>query len=331
MKPLCSAVARQLKVGFPALLALGLVAGVSNAVADSYPSRTVTFVVPFSAGSITDTVARSIANDLHKLLGQTFIIENKPGAQGMLAGSHVARSAPDGYTLFFTGNTTHSAAPALFKSVPYDPIKDFVPVARIAGFPSFIAVSPSSPIKTIGELIHHVKENPGKLSYGYGNASGQVAIETFKKRLGLDLIRVAYRGNPAAISDLIAGHVFMAAPDFGTGMPQVQAQKLRPLAVLTKERNKVLPDVPTLNETVLPGFDLIAWTGIFAPAGTPDEIVNTLAAAVEKTLRKPEYSKQFTTLGLDVFWAGPVEFKAYVGSELKKWTGMIKESGIVPE
>ena len=313
------------------ICAVILSACVSQAIADNYPSRTVTFVVPFSAGSITDTVARSIANDLQKALGQPFIIENKPGAQGMLAGSFVARSAPDGYTLFFTGNTTHSAAPGLFKTVPYDPIKDFVPVARIAGFPSFIAVNPSSPIKSIAELVAYAKANPGKLSYGHGNSSGQVAIETFKKRLGLDLVRVPYRGNPAVIRDLIAAQIFMAAPDFGTGLPQVQAQKIRPLAVLTKERNSTLPDVPTLNETVLPGFDLIAWTGIFAPAGTSPVIANTLAKEVEKILAKPEIKKQFTTLGLDVFWAGPQDYQKYVKTELEKWTGMIKESGIQPE
>jgi tripartite-type tricarboxylate transporter receptor subunit TctC len=311
--------------------ALILGAGVTQALADKYPSRTVTFVVPFSAGSITDTVARGLANDLQKALGQPFVIENKPGAQGMLAGTHVARSAPDGYTLFFTGNTTHAAAPGLFKNVPYDPIKDFVPVARIAGFPSFIAVNPSSPIKSITELVAYAKANPGKTSYGHGNASGQVAVETFKKRLGLDITRVPYRGNPPAINDLIASHIFMAAPDFGTGLPQVQGQKIRPLAVLTKDRNPTLPDVPTLNETVLPGFDLIAWTGIFAPAGTPQDVVDTLAKEVEKYLAKPEVQKQFVSLGLDVFWAGPQEYQKYVKSELEKWTGMIKESGIEPE
>lgn len=304
---------------------------VSPALADDYPSRTVTFVIPFSAGSITDTVARWIANDLQQSLHQSFIVENKPGAQGLVAGNYVARSAPDGYTLFFTGNTTQSAAPGLFKKVPYDPIKDFVSIARVAGFPSFIAINPSSEIKSIAELVAYAKANPRKLSAGYGNSSGRVAIETFKKRLGLDIVSVPYRGNPAAINDLMAGQTFMAVPDFGTGMPQVRASTIRPLAVLTGDRNSALPDVPTLSETVMPGFDLLAWAGIFGPAKTPPEVVNTLANAVEKSISKPEFKKQFTALGIDVFWAGPEQFDKYVKSELVKWTEMIKEAGIEPE
>jgi len=310
---------------------LVLSASASPVLADGYPSRTVSFVVPFSAGSITDTVARWIANDLQQSLHQTFIVENKPGAQGLVAGNYVARSTPDGYTLFFTGNTTQSAAPGLFKSVPYDPIKDFTPIARVAGFPSFIAINPSSEIKSIAELVAYAKANPRKLSAGYGNSSGRVAIETFKKRLGLDIVSVPYRGNPAAINDLIAEQTFMAVPDFGTGMPQVRGNTIRPLAVLTSERNSALPDVPTLSETVMPGFDLLAWAGILGPAGTPPEVVNTIAREVEKSVSKPEFKKQFTVLGIDVFWAGPEQFDKYVKSELVKWTGMIKEAGIEPE
>ena len=310
---------------------LSLSVATPQAFADTYPSRTVIFVIPFTAGSITDTVARWIAHDLQETLHQTFIVENKPGAQGLVAGNYVAHAAPDGYTLFFTTNTTQSAAPGLFKKVPYDPIKDFVSIARIAGFPSFIAVNGNSPIKSIKEMVAYAKANPGKLSYGHGNSSGEVGGETFKKRLGLDIVRVPYRGNPAAINDLIAEHIFMAVPDFGTGLPQVRAQKIRPLAVLTKVRNPALPDVPTLDETVLPGFDLIAWAGIFAPAGTPPEVVKTVADAVKKSIEKPELKKQFGVLGIDVFWAGPEEFQKYVKTELDKWTGMIKESGIQPE
>ena len=156
-------------------------------------------------------------------------------------------------------------------------------------------------------------------------------METFKKRLGLDIVSVPYRGNPAAISDLIAGQTFIAVPDFGTGMPQVRANTIRPLAVLTSERNSALPDVPTLSETVMPGFDLLAWTGIFGPAGTPPEVVNTIAREVEKSVAKPEFTKQFAALGIDSFWAGPEQFDKYVKTELVKWTEMIKEAGIEPE
>ena len=314
-----------------AVFILILSASVLQAFADNYPSRTVTFVVPFSAGSITDTVARFIANDLQTALHGTFIVENKPGAEGLIAGEYVAHAAPDGYTLFFTTNTTQSAAPGLFKHVPYDPIKDFVSIARIASFPSFIAINSNSPIKSIAELVTYVKANPGKLSYGYANSTAELGAETLKKRLGLDIISVPYRGNPMVINDLIAGHIFMALPDFGTALPHVRAGTIRPLALLSKERNTALPDVPTLDETVLPGFDLFAWAGIFAPAGTPKEIVNTLAREVEKITSMPALKEQFTTLGIDVFWAGPEELQNYVKTDLEKWTGMIKESGIEPK
>ncbi len=312
-------------------LAVVLGIGATSALTGDYPSRTVTFVIPFSPGSITDTVARWIAHDLSQSLEQTFIVENKPGAEGMVAGSFVAHARPDGYTLFFTTNTTQAAAPGLFKKVPYDPIKDFVPIARLAGFPSFVAVNPNSPIKSIGELVAYAKANPGKLSAGYGNSSGHVSLGTFKNRLALDIASVPYRGNPAAINDLIAGHTFIAVPDFVTGMPQVRAGKIRPLAVLTSERNSALPDIPTLSETVMPGFDLLAWAGVFAPAGTPAEVVDVLAKALEKSVKKPEFKNQFSQLGIDVFWAGPQEFDKYVKAELVKWTGMIKEAGIEPE
>lgn len=313
------------------LCGLILTACASPALADNYPARPVTFVIPFSPGSITDIVARWIANDLRQSLHQTFIVENKPGAEGLVAGNFVAHAAPDGYTLFFTTNTTQSAAPGLFKKVPYDPVKDFVPIARVAGFPSFIAVNSDSPIKSINELVAYAKANPGKVSAGYGNSSGRISIETFKKRLDLDIVSVPYRGNPAAINDLIAGHTLLAVPDFGTGMPQVRGNKIRSLAVLTSERNSALPDVPTLSETVMPGFDLLAWAGIFAPAGTPQNVINTVADAVHKSISKPEFKKQFSALGIDVFWAGTEDFDKYVKAELVKWTGMIKEAGIEPE
>lgn len=316
---------------FVTALGLILCASVSPALTQSYPSRPVTLVVPFSPGSITDTVARTISADLQQALHQPFVVENKPGAQGLVAASYVAHATPDGYTLFVTTNTTQSAARGFFKKVPYDPIKDFVSVARIAGFPSFIAVNSNSPIKSIGELVDYVKKNPGKLSYGHGNSSGQVGGEMFKKRLGLDITRVPYRGNPLAMNDLIASHIAIAVPDVGVGLPQVRGDKIRPLAMLTKDRNSELPDIPTLNETVMPGFDVIAWAGLFAPAGTSPEVVDILAREVQKSITKPSFKKQFAPLGIEVFWAGPGEFQKYVEAELTKWTSMIKEAGIEPE
>ena len=246
-----------------------LAALATRADAQTYPTRPVTIVTPFAAGSVTDATARSIAAHLQEALGQTFIVENRAGAGGMLAASAVAKAAPDGHTLLITTNSTHSAAPGLFKSVPYDPIKDFTPVARIGSFPSLIAVNPGQPIKSMQELVAFAKANPGKLSIAHGNSTGHITIEALKQRTKIDIARVPYRSNPAAMADLIAGHIPLMVPDFGTGLPQLKAQKIRPLAVLTRERSATLPDVPSLHETVMPNYDLLAWAGLFAPAGLP--------------------------------------------------------------
>ena len=314
-----------------AALTLLLAAGATPALAENYPSRPVTILTPFAAGSATDTAARLIGKYLQDSLGQPFIVENRDGAGGMIAAEAVARAAPDGYTILLTSNSTHSAAPALFKTVPYDPIKDFTPIARVGSFPSFIAVTPDLPVKTIQELVAYAKANPGKINAGYGNSTGRITTETFKRRLNLDITPVAYRSNPAAVTDLMAGHVQMGVPDFSTGLPMLKAEKIRPLAVLTKERDPTLPDVPTLNETVMPGYDLLAWTGIFGPAGMPQKAVDTLAKPIEAALSKPEVRDRFRDAGVEIFWIGPAGFSDYVKTELVKWTTLIKSAGIEPE
>jgi tripartite-type tricarboxylate transporter receptor subunit TctC len=314
-----------------AALTLLLAAGARPAFAEDYPSRPVTILTPFAAGSATDAAARLIGKYLQEALGQPFIIENRDGAGGMIAAEAVARAAPDGYTILLTSNSTHSAAPGLFKTVPYDPIKDFTPIARVGSFPSFIAVTPDLPVKTIQELVTYAKANPGKINAGYGNSTGRITTETFKRRLNLDITPVAYRSNPAAVTDLMAGHVQMGVPDFSTGLPMLKAEKIRPLAVLTKERDQTLPDVPTLNETVMPGYDLLAWTGIFGPAGMPQKAVDTLAKPIEAALAKQEVRDRFRDAGVEIFWIGPAGFSDYVKTELVKWTTLIKSAGIEPE
>jgi tripartite-type tricarboxylate transporter receptor subunit TctC len=309
----------------------GLMLLATVAQAQTYPSRPVTIITPFAAGSVTDATARVIAQHLQDTLGQPFVVENRAGAGGMLAAAAVAKAPPDGYAFLITTNSTHSAAPGLFKHVPYDPIKDFTPVARIGSFPSMVAVNPSVPINSMQELVAYAKGNPGKLSYAHGNSTGQISGEALKHRTGVDIVRVAYRSNPTAMTDLIAGHVPMMIPDFGTGLPQVAAKKIRPLAVLTKERSATLPDVPTLHETVMPDFDLLAWAGMFAPAGLPPEIADRIAGELQKLLDKPETKDKLIRQGVEVFYSGPKEFDAYVKSELVKWTGLIKEVGIQPE
>src|SRR5215468_9085256 len=251
---------------------------------------------PVCGRQCPDATARAIAQHLQEALGQSFVVENRAGAGGLLAANAVARAAPDGHMLLITTNTTHSAAPGLFKSVPYDPIKDFTPVARIGSFPSLIAVHPGQPIRSMQELVSYAKANPGKLEYGHGNSTGQIVGETLKKRTGVDIVRVAYRSNPPAVADLIAGHIAMMIPDFNTGLPQVRAGTIRPVAVFTKERSRRLPDIPTLSETVVPGFDILAWAGMFAPANTPPEVVDRLANTLQRVLSDPAIVGRFADI-----------------------------------
>ena len=308
-----------------------MVLGAAPAAAQGYPNRPVTILTPFAAGSVTDAAARLIAQTLQESLGQPFVVENRAGAGGLLAANAVARARNDGYTLLLTTNSTHSAAPGLFKNVPYDPIKDFTPVARIGSFPSFFAVTPDKPYQSIQALVAYAKANPGKLSYGVGNSTSHIAGEALKKRTGVDIVRVPYRSNPMVMTDLIGGQIPIMVADFNTGMPQLRAGKIKALAVLTRERNPALPDVPTLSETVMPGYHILAWAGMFGPAAMPDEATRVLASAIEKALEKPDVRNRFAASGTDIYWSGPKEFDAFVKAELVSWTAMIQEAGIQPE
>jgi tripartite-type tricarboxylate transporter receptor subunit TctC len=303
----------------------------SPAVAQTWPARTVTIITPFAAGSVTDATARIIAQVLQEAFGRTFVVENKAGAGGLIAAQAVARAEPDGYTLLLTTNSTHSAAPALFKKVPYDPIKDFTPIARIGSFPSVVVVNPALKVNSIQELVAYAKANPGKLSYGHGNSTGYIAGESIKHQAGLDIVRVSYRSNPAAVTDLIAGHIPMMIPDLNNALPQIAEKNMRPLAVLTKTRSASLPDVPTLDESVIPGFDLMAWAGLFGPANMPPEVVEKLAGAIGAALAKPDILEKFKSSGIEPYWGDTAEFKTYVAGELVKWTSVIKAAGIEPE
>jgi len=297
---------------------------------DRYPSRAVTIVNPFAPGSISDAAARLIAQYLQDGFGQPFIIENKVGAGGLLAATTVQRAAPDGYTLLLTASSAFSGA-ALYKSLPFDPVKDFRHIARIGSFPSFLAANPSLPVGSVAELVAYAKVNPGKLSYGHGNNMGQIVGESFKKRTGADIVRVAYRSNPAAVTDLIAGHIQLMVPDLNTGLSHVQGKRIRALAVFTRERSPAMPDVPTLDETVMPGFELLPWCGISGPVSLPPDIVTRLAGAVQKALASSDGRKRFEDAGVPVFFGGPDEFEAYVAAQLANWTTLIKEAGIQPE
>ena len=286
-------------------------------------------IVTSEAGGGNDVPARIVAQGLTLALGQQVVIENRPS--GVVPAEIVAKAAPNGYTLLFYNNALWTAP--LIQATPYDMLRDFTPVSAVARAVNVLVVNSALPAKSVAELIALAKTKPGGLNYGSSGtgASNHLAAEMFRTMAQIDIVRVNYRSNPAVVTDLIAGHIPMAIPDFNTGLPQLKMQKVRALAVLTKERNRVLPEVPTLNETVMPGFDILAWAGMFGPANLPPEIVKVLADAVQKALSTPLVIERLNAGGTEVFWSGPQEFSEFVKTELVKWTAAIKEAGIEPE
>ena len=313
------------------LVAIGLALAATGANAQIYPSKPITIVVPFAAGSGTDSIARIVGQQLSVAFNQSVVIENKVGASGVLAATYVARAAPDGYTLLMATNSTHSANPHLFKSLSYDPVKDFAPVARAGSYVFMLVVNPEIPAKTLPELVAHAKANPGKLTYASGNTTGIVAGETLKSKAGIDVLHIPYKSTPPALNDVLGGRVSMMFIDLAPGLEHVRAGTLRPLAVTTKERSALLPDLPSLHEAGIPGYDVTSWAGLFAPAGTPKEIVARLNDEVRKIIANPEAKARIAITGFDAFSGPPDTLAAFVQSELANWGKLIKDAGIEPQ
>ncbi len=313
-------------VAASALIFAGLVSAAPAQTA--YPNRTITLVLPFAAGSGTDTTTRIISQHLGMALGVGIVIDNKPGANGMIAATYVARAAPDGYTLFVTTNTTHSANPFLLKTLTYDPVKDFAPIARTGDLPFMLVVNPDLPAKSVAELVAYGKANPGKLTYASGSSSSIVSGATFAHNAGIDMLHVPYKSSPPALNDVIGGRISMIFIDVLTGLPHVKGNALRALAVTTKERSPLVPELPTMQEAGVPDFDISSWQGYFAPANTPKEIVTRLNAEIRKIVEKPEIKAQLATLGMDAFSGTPEQLGKFVGEQLVLWEKLIKNAGI---
>jgi len=307
----------------PAALALISV----PAFAQNYPTHNITLVLPFAAGSGTDTTTRLIGKELGVALGVSTVIDNKAGANGSIAASYVARSAPDGYTLFVTTNTTHSANPYLLKSMTYDPIKDFTPIARTGDLPFMLVVNPEIPANSVAELIALAKKEPGKLSYASGSSSAIVSGATFARLAGIDLLHVPYKSSPPALTDVIAGRVSMMFIDVPTGLPHVNAKALKALAVTTKRRSALLPELPTMDDTVK-GFDITSWQGYLGPANMPKDIVVRLNAEIRKIIERPDIKNQLAERGMEAFSGTPEEFDAFLRDQLVVWDKLIKDAGI---
>ena len=297
----------------------------------AWPERPIPLVVPFAAGSGTDTVARLVAQQLAAKLGQGVVVENRAGANGSVAATFVARSQPDGYTLFMTTNTSHSANPSLLKTLTYDPVKDFSPVARMGNLPFLLVVDPKLPVTSVKELVAHAKANPGKLTYASGNSTGIVAGATFARRAGIDILHVPYRSTPPAITDIIGGRISMMFVDITASLSQVNAGSLRALAVTTAERSKLLPNLPSMQEAGVPEFDITSWNGVFGPANLPPEVVQRLNKELAAIATDPETVKKLAGIGFDAFTQTPDELGAFVKAQIANWARMIKEAGIEPQ
>jgi len=292
-----------------------------------YPNRNITLVLPFAAGSGTDTTTRIISKELGIALGVNMVIDNKAGANGSIAASYVARSAPDGYTLFVTTNTSHSANPYLLKNMSYDPVKDFTPIARTGDLPFMLVIHPDIPANSVAELIALAKKEPGKYSYASGSSSAIVSGATFARLAGIDLLHVPYKSSPPALTDLIAGRVSMMFIDVPTGLPHVNAKALKALAVTTKKPSALLPQLPTMDATVK-GFDITSWQGYLGPANMPKEIVIKLNAEIRKIIERPDIKNQLAERGMEAFSGPPEEFDAFLKEQLVLWEKLIADAGI---
>jgi len=298
--------------------------------AQTYPSKPVKLVVPFPAGSATDQVARVIGQQFQESLGQPFVVENKPGAQGSIASAEVARAAPDGYTLMVGTNTPLAANPSLFKKLTYDPVKDFAPVARLGTISFMIMVRPDFPAKNFKEFLAHAKANAGKLSAGYGSAGSQVSQAMLRSMGKIDFIDVPYKGLPQAITDVLGGQISFTFADLANALAQIKGGKLRGIAVTSQKRSALAPDVPAIAEE-LAGYELIAWFALVAPAGTPPAVVARLHDITAKSLAKPEVIARFASLGTDVAPMNPEQLGGFIRSEIAKFARLAKEAGIQPE
>ncbi|MDO8440607.1 MAG: tripartite tricarboxylate transporter substrate binding protein [Polaromonas sp.] len=296
-----------------------------------YPAKPIKVIVPFSAGSATDVVARMVGNKLAEAWGQQVVIDNKPGASGIIAATAAAKSPPDGYTLFFTSNTTQAANPSLFPNLPYDPVTDFVPVASMATAANLLVVSTSLGVSSVKELIQLAKAQPGKLSFASGSSLSRVNGEMFKSMTGIDIVHIAYKSNPQGVTDLLAGHVQLMFTDTVTALPHVKAGKLKALGIGSGKRSAVLADVPTVAEAGVPGYDLTGWLAVFAPTGTPQAVVNKLNEEINRILVLPEVRERLLQTGLDPLAGSPAELGALVRNEIPKWARIIKEAGIKPD
>jgi tripartite-type tricarboxylate transporter receptor subunit TctC len=314
---------------FVAFMAAAAAVSLSSAVrAQDYPTRPITITAVFGPASASDTICRIIADPLSKALGQPVVVEDRPGADGALAALYVHHQPADGYNILMATNSPLSADPFLHKDVNYDPVKDFAPITRVGSFTLMLVVNPSLPIHSVKELVDYAKAHPGQLSFASGNTAGIVAGDTLAKWAGISMLHVPYKSTPPALEDIIGGRVSMMFADFTTAMPHVKAGSLRALAVTRLKRSSLFPELPTMDEAGIKGFNLDAWAGLVAPAGTPPEVVAKLNAALRKIIDSPEVQAKFKNVGFEGFSSTPDELGDFIKAQLVEWGKMVKDANI---
>jgi tripartite-type tricarboxylate transporter receptor subunit TctC len=301
------------------------------ACAQNYPTKVITFVVPFAAGSATDQLARALGHEVSNEAKQPVIVDNKAGANGFIAAQIAAKAAADGHTVFVTTNTTQSANQHLFKKLPYDPVRDFEPVTVLGRGGNILVVHPSIPAKDVGELIKLAKAQPGKLSFGSGSSASRVSGELFQQMAGVQLLHVPYKSNPLAVNDLLGGQINLMFTDTATGLPQVRSGKVRALGVTSKKRSPLAPDVPTIDEAGVKGYELTYWFAAYVPAKTPRTVITRLHDLLVNATKAPSAHTFYKTSGTEVFVSTPDELGKFQAAESEKWGRIIKAAGIEPE
>lgn len=301
------------------------------ATAQTFPTSPIKMVVPFPPGSQTDQVARLMGAELQSELGQPIIIENKPGAQGTIGAEYVAKSSPDGYTLFVTTGGVQAANASLFKKLNYDPVKDFTPVARISTSCLVLMVRPDFPARTLKEFIARAKAQPGKLSGGYGSPGAQIALAITKSAADLDVLAVPYKGIPQSITDLLGGSLDFAYIDTGNALAQGKSGKLRSLAVTCGKRMTLAPDVPALSEELKGDYDVTSWFGVVGPAGLPPSIVARMQESTSKVLARPAVREKLAAIGTEAAPMDAAAFGSFIRNDIATWARLTKLAGIQPE
>ncbi|MGO4331281.1 Bug family tripartite tricarboxylate transporter substrate binding protein [Cupriavidus sp. 2TAF22] len=311
-----------------AAAALALLAGPAHA---EFPDKPIRFVVPFAAGSATDQLARAIGQAITVDAKVTVVVDNKPGANGFIAASDVAKAGPDGYTVLITTNTTHAANEHLFKKLPYDPVKDYSPISALGRGGQIMVVNPQLPVNSVGDFIALAKKEPGKLSFGSGSSSSRIAGELFQQMAHVQLLHVPYKSNPLAVTDLLGNQIQMMITDTATGLPQVKSGKLKALGVSGKTRSPLAPNVPTIDEAGVKGYEMSYWFAAYAPAKTPQPVVDKLHAMLVKAARSDTAASFYQSTGTDVFTSSPAELAKFQAAESAKWGKIIKAANIQPE